>query len=74
MIGPDEAIPKQMYASVVALPSSWKTPFESSTPPPGVESCATAKGLPHVSATAAKTTAPGSEIKNRFVKLTSFLL
>src|ERR1044071_7012111 len=39
-IGPPSGPParlKQMAVSFVAFPSSWNTPLESSTPPPGLE-------------------------------------
>src|SRR6516225_1828485 len=41
MDGPPFAtVLKQMPESLVAFPSSWKTPLESPTPPPGLLNCA----------------------------------
>src|SRR5215468_2296319 len=42
--GPRGPVPKQMKPVVVASPSSWNTPLESSAPPPGLLNCASALG------------------------------
>src|SRR6266852_112591 len=40
--GPLGPSPKQINPVVTASPSNWKTPLESSTPPPGLLNCANA--------------------------------